>query len=348
MFIIRVDGRVTYNGWAHRDPRITRARSLASLSRGIARDDQFPHPHHSRPGLSMFEQSTVSSPFSSSTIAHSTLSPLALTQRVPPPGSSQQYTGSPFASVSFHPMRHGSISNTTSSTISLDEFFALSRDARATNARRAIVRRGFRPVVIRRATVARVALVVVVIIANVRNARISPSRAKDSRPRSSVFVCRRAISMRRESYANRLVVSSRDSPMTPSLGPWIKSRRTHPHSGTRGPARARRSRRSRPSRRRPHRRRCERTIVQSSRVESSRVESSRVERVSLDWKRPRRVRIARSGWAGRVGDGGDDGAGGRARESRGDARGETTRGGGRVEAREGGEDAGEFAGRVGG
>ena len=193
MFIIRVDGRVTYNGWAHRDPRITRVRSLASLSRGIARDDQFPHPHHSRPGLSMFEQSTVSSPFSSSTIAHSTLSPLALTHRVPPPGSSQQYTGSPFASVSFHPTRHGSMSNTTSSTISLDEFFALSRDARATNARRAIVRRGFRPVVIRRATVARVVLVVVIIIANVRNARISPSRAKDSRPRSSVFVCRRAI-----------------------------------------------------------------------------------------------------------------------------------------------------------
>ena len=85
------------------------------------------------------------------------------------------------------------MSNTTSSTISLDEFFALSRDTRATIARRAIVRRGFRPVVIRRATVARVALVVVVIIANVRNARISPSRAKDSRPRSSVFVCRRAI-----------------------------------------------------------------------------------------------------------------------------------------------------------
>ena len=130
MFIIRVDGRVTYNGWAHRDPRISRVRSLASLSRGIARDDQLPHPHHSRPGLSMFEQSTVSSPFSSSTIAHSTLSPLALTQRVPPPGSSQQYTGSPFASVSFHPTRHGSISNTTSSTISPDEFFALSRDAR--------------------------------------------------------------------------------------------------------------------------------------------------------------------------------------------------------------------------
>ena len=135
MFIIRVDGRVTYNGWADRDPRITRVRSLASLSRGIARDDQLPHPHHSRPDLSMFEQSTVSSPFSSSTIAHSTLSPLALTHRVPPPGSSQQYTGSPFASVSFHPTRHGSMSNTTSSTISLDEFFALSRDARATNAR---------------------------------------------------------------------------------------------------------------------------------------------------------------------------------------------------------------------
>ena len=193
MFIIRVDGRVTYNGWADRDPRITRVRSLASLSRGIARDDRLPHSHHSRPGLSMFEQSTVSSPFSSSTIAHSTLSPLALTHRVPPPGSSQQYTGSPFASVSFHPTRHGSLSNTTSSTISLDEFFALSRDTRATIARRAIVRRGFRPVVIRRATVARVVLVVVIIIANVRNARISPSRAKDSRPRSSVFVCRRAI-----------------------------------------------------------------------------------------------------------------------------------------------------------
>ena len=156
MFIIRVDGRVTYNGWADRVPRITRVRSLASLSRGIARDDRLPHSHHSRPGLSMFEQSTVSSPFSSSTIAHSTLSPLALTHRVPPPGSSQQYTGSPFASVSFHPTRHGSMSNTTSSTISLDEFFALSRDARATIARRAIVRRGFRPVVIRRATVARV------------------------------------------------------------------------------------------------------------------------------------------------------------------------------------------------
>ena len=66
----------------------------------------------------MLEQSTVSSPFSSSTMAHSTFSP-ALTHRVPPPGSSQQYTGSPFASVSFHPTRHGSMSNTTSSTVSI-------------------------------------------------------------------------------------------------------------------------------------------------------------------------------------------------------------------------------------
>ena len=78
----------------------------------------------------------------------------ALTTRVPPRFFAAIHRF-PFASVSFHPTRHGSISNTTSSTISLDEFFALSRDARATNARRAIVRRGFRPVVIRRATVAR-------------------------------------------------------------------------------------------------------------------------------------------------------------------------------------------------
>ena len=90
------------------------------------------------------------------------------------------------------------------------------------------------------------------------------------------------------------------------------------------------------------------TAPPTSRTNDRRVESSRVERVSLDWKRPHRVRIARSGCAGRVGDGGDDGAGGRARESRGNARGETTRRGGRVEAREGGEDAGELEGRVGG
>ena len=142
---------------------------------------------------------------------------------------------------------------------------------------------------------------------------------------------------------NRLVVSSRDSPMTPP--PWVGNGIIRVE---RIRTRARAGPRARDDRDDRVRLVDDRAADVASERSSSRVESSRVERVTLDWKRPHRVRIARSGSAGRVGDGGDDGAGGRARGSRGDARGETTRGGGRVEAREGGEDAGELAGRVGG